>query len=131
MAHTSKIKFEMKKILICGDSFAVNHVEFDKNSCGWSNLLANDNYDVINLAQAGVGEYKIFKQLTSVDLEKFDAVIVCHTSPNRVYIQQHPVHKHSKSGYEDNKGKLKTNNQNIDKKYHGNIAFLQSLHVLI
>ena len=86
----------MKKILICGDSFAVNHVEFDKNSCGWSNLLANDNYDVINLAQAGVGEYKIFKQLTSVDLEKFDAVIVCHTSPNRVYIQQHPVHNNNK-----------------------------------
>jgi hypothetical protein len=86
----------MKKILVCGDSFAVNYAEFDKNSHGWSNLLAKDNYDVTNLAQAGVGEYKIFKQLTSVDLEKFDAVVICHTSPNRVYIRQHPVYNDSK-----------------------------------
>jgi hypothetical protein len=79
----------MKKILICGDSFAVDNG-------GWSNLLANDNYTVTNLAQAGVGEYKILEQLTSVDLKRFDAVVVCHTSPNRVYIRQHPVYNDSK-----------------------------------
>ena len=80
----------MKKILICGDSFAADWtVKYP--GLGWPNLLAND-YDVVNLAQAGVSEYKIYLQLKSVNLSKFDYIIVFHTSPNRVYIKKHPVH---------------------------------------
>lgn len=86
----------MKKILICGDSFAVDYSKFSNDLAGWSTLLANDDFAVTNLAQAGVSEYKILKQVESVKLKKFDAVIVCHTSPNRVHIRQHPVYGSNK-----------------------------------
>jgi hypothetical protein len=85
----------MKRILICGDSFAVDYSKFSSDLVGWSTMLANDDYAVTNLAQAGVGEYKILKQVESVNLKKFDAVIVCHTSPNRVYIYNHPVYSNN------------------------------------
>jgi hypothetical protein len=104
------------KILICGDSFAVDCLTAP--FVGWSTMLANDNYDVTNLAQSGVSEYKILKQLESTEPGKFDAVIVCHTSPNRVYIRQHPVytdnksHKHADLIYSDVEWHLKQNKNN-------------------
>jgi len=76
------------KILIAGDSFAAL---WPGVSDGWVNLLANQ-YDVINLAQAGVSEYKIYKQLCSVDIKGFDCVIVSHTSPSRIHTPVHPLH---------------------------------------
>lgn len=80
----------MKNILICGDSFAADWtVKYEGQ--GWPNLLAKD-YNVTNLAQAGCSQYKIYKQLLSVDLNKFDCIIVFHTSPNRIYTNTHPVH---------------------------------------
>lgn len=80
----------MTKVLICGDSFAADWtVKYPGE--GWPNLLAKD-YTVTNLAQAGCSEYKIYKQLLSVDLRKFDHIIVFHTSPNRIYTSMHPVH---------------------------------------
>lgn len=80
----------MKKILICGDSFAADWtVKYPSE--GWPNLLAKD-YNVTNLAQAGCSEYKIYKQLLSVDLSKFDHIVVFHTSPNRLYTNKHPIH---------------------------------------
>jgi hypothetical protein len=108
----------MKKILICGDSFAVDYSKFSNDLSGWSTLLANDDYAVTNLAQAGVSEYKILKQLESTNLKKFDAVIVCHTSPNRLYIRNHPVynnnklHKNSDLIYSDVEWHLKQNPNN-------------------
>lgn len=105
------------KILICGDSFAVDYSTVSSDFCGWSTMLAND-YDVLNLAQAGVGEYKILKQLKSVSFDKFDAIIICHTSPNRVYIRQHPVytdnkfHEHTDLIYSDVEWHLKQNKNN-------------------
>jgi hypothetical protein len=122
----------MKKILICGDSFAADYSAFSYKSTGWSAMIANDDYAVTNLAQAGVGEYKILKQLESVCLENFDAVIVCHTSPNRVYIRNHPVygkntlHKDADLIYSDvewhlkqdpNNNILKTSKDYFDKIY--------------
>lgn len=81
------------KILITGDSFAADWA-VAKNLVGWPNLLAND-FDVVNIAQAGCSEYKIYNQLLSVDLSQFDSIVVAHTSPNRLYVKNHPVHSSS------------------------------------
>ena len=82
----------MSNILIIGDSFAADWSTKYKDYLGWPNLLA-EQHTVTNLAQAGVSEYKIYKQLLSVkDLSVFDAVIVAHTSPYRVPTRLHPVH---------------------------------------
>lgn len=81
----------MKKLLICGDSFAADWtVKFQ--GCGWVNLLERD-FKIKNLAQAGCSEYKIYKQLQSVNLNDYDLVLVSHTSPYRLYINKHPVYK--------------------------------------
>ena len=80
----------MKKLLICGDSFAADWtVKFSGQ--GWPNKLAQ-NFSVVNLARAGVGQYKIYQQLCSQKLDTFDAVIISHTSPFRIYVKQHPLH---------------------------------------
>jgi hypothetical protein len=79
----------VKNILIAGDSFAA---EWPGEYLGWPKML-QEYYNVTNLAQAGVSEYKILKQLKSVDLSKFDSIIVSHTSPSRVHTPQHPLHK--------------------------------------
>lgn len=105
----------MTKVLICGDSFAADWTVKYPNE-GWPNLLAK-KYDVTNLAQAGCCEYKIYKQLLSVDLSKFDHIIVFHTSPNRLYTNKHPIHHkdilHSNSDliYNDIKQHSKSNKE--------------------
>lgn len=80
------------KILLIGDSFAADwSVKYNMYK-GWPNLLA-DTYDVTNLAQAGVSEYKIYKQLDKVLwIGEYKLVIVSHTSPYRVPTRSHPVH---------------------------------------
>lgn len=80
----------MKSILICGDSFASDWtVKFDGQ--GWPNMLA-DQYKITNEARAGVSQYKIYKQIEQSDPKKFDAVIIAHTSPYRLYVKKHPAH---------------------------------------
>jgi len=79
----------VKNILIAGDSFAA---VWPGMYIGWPKML-KEYYNVTNLAQAGVSEYKILKQLQSVDLFNFDSIIVSHTSPSRVHTLQHPLHK--------------------------------------
>ena len=76
------------RILIAGDSFAA---EWPGHK-GWPKLLKQD-CEVTNVAQAGVSEYKILKQLHSVELSDYDAIIVSHTSPSRVHTPEHPLHK--------------------------------------
>jgi hypothetical protein len=84
------------KILIVGDSFAADWTVKYSNNWGWPNQLA-EQHDVVNLAQAGVGEYKILKQIQSVrNIQNYDCVIVSHTSPLRVNTRQHPVHHNDK-----------------------------------
>lgn len=78
------------KILICGDSFSSDWLSSSK--VGWVDLLGNDN-QVVNKSQAGVSEYKIYQQLESQNLVQYDKVIVCHTSPYRFPIKEHPIHK--------------------------------------
>lgn len=82
---------EIVKILICGDSFAADWTLQHSHLSGWVNLLA-EIHDVTNIAQAGVGEYKILKQVRSANLELYDAIIVVHTSPNRVHVEHNPLH---------------------------------------
>jgi hypothetical protein len=105
----------MKKILICGDSFAADWtVKYPGE--GWPNLLAKE-YDITNLAQAGCSEYKIYLQIQSVNLADFDAIIVSHTSPYRLYVKEHPIHMndilHSNSDliYSDVKEHSKSNKE--------------------
>ena len=76
------------KILVAGDSFAA---EWPGND-GWAKLLAQ-SHEVTNVAQAGCGEYKIFKQIQKANLDEYDCVIVSHTSPSRVHTPNHPLHK--------------------------------------
>ena len=83
-----------KRILVAGDSFAAEW----PTGKGWVHKLAEDN--AVNIvAQAGVGEYKILKQLHNVSatdpywVNNYDCVIVCHTSPSRIHTPQHPVHQ--------------------------------------
>lgn len=77
------------KILIAGDSFAA---QWPDEVFGWVNYMERE-YTVTNIAQAGVGEYKILNQIKSVNLKDFDLVIVSHTSPSRVHTKNHPLHK--------------------------------------
>jgi len=78
-----------KNLLIAGDSFSSDWTKKYKG-VGWVNLL--DQFNVTNVSQAGVSEYKIYKQLENQKLTKFDQIIVCHTSPYRIPVQKHPVH---------------------------------------
>ena len=78
-------------ILIIGDSFAADWAVKYTELQGWPNLLSK-KYNVTNLAQAGVSEYKIYKQLCSVNVIDYDLAIVAHTSPYRLVTKRHPVH---------------------------------------
>jgi hypothetical protein len=80
---------KISKLLIAGDSFSAI---WPNGESGWPNLLTA-NFNVTNISQAGVGEYKIFKQLNSIDINNFDVVIVSHTSPSRIHTLNHPLHK--------------------------------------
>ncbi len=80
----------MKKILIAGDSFAADWTRKYDGS-GWVNMLSND-FEVKNIAQAGVSEYKIYKQLEKENVSKFDYILISHTSPYRIPVVKHPIH---------------------------------------
>lgn len=84
----------MNNLLIIGDSFAADWT-VKYQLLGWPNLLAQ-SYKVTNIAQAGVSEYKILKQIQSVDMSMYDCVIVSHTSANRIATRKHPIHCNDK-----------------------------------
>ena len=76
-------------ILIVGDSFAAPSNE----KYTWYNRLSQ-KHTVKNIAEAGVGEYKILKQIESqLPLEECDRIIIVHTSPFRIHTHTHPIHK--------------------------------------
>jgi len=79
------------RLLIVGDSFS--GVKDSRQS--WTCLL--DDFDVVNLSQPGCSEYRVLQQLKTVDLADFDLLIAVHTSPNRIYINQNPLHLNSKT----------------------------------
>jgi len=83
----------MELIGIFGDSFGVrkDYSEFSS----WITLLGH-HYSIINYCECGVGEYKILQQLRNSNLDKFDHIIVTHTSATRVYVKNNPIHASSK-----------------------------------
>jgi hypothetical protein len=88
--HIKSMTANDKKILLIGDSFAcpLHKPKYE----GWPTLLAK-KYKIDNLAEAGVGEYKILKQLQQIaNIQRFGLVIVSHTSPSRIHTLKHPVH---------------------------------------
>ena len=80
-----------RKILIAGDSFSADWTVKYTDRPGWTNWLA-EKFNVVNVSQAGAGEYKILQQIKKQDLSKFDSIIISHASPNRVYCVKHPIH---------------------------------------
>lgn len=80
------------KIAICGDSFAAN-----TSNGSWVDLLSKD-HKIQHLAQPGVSEYKIYKQVLQAEA---DYVIVCHTSTGRVHTSVHPWHSTGYHQYSD------------------------------
>ena len=76
-------------VLIAGDSFAAEW----PGSNGWVKLLAK-KYNVKNVAQAGVSEYKILQQINTANLDKYDLVIVSlqvqveYIHPNILYTKK-------------------------------------------
>lgn len=84
---------ECLKILLCGDSFAADWTKKHPKHQGWPNMLSK-KVSLTNLARAGAAEYRILKQMQSIDLYQFDRIIVSHTSPYRIYVKQHPAYKH-------------------------------------
>lgn len=85
------------KLLISGDSFSSSHLA---GEFGWPTLLSAD-FDITNTSYPGVGEYKILQQLKSQNLDLFDAIVIAHTSPNRIHCERNPLyppgHIYSKS----------------------------------
>jgi hypothetical protein len=77
-------------VLIAGDSFGAEWPTTGNNQ-GWPNLLISD-FKITNISRAGVSEYKILKQIQSIDQRDFDIVVVNHTSPGRVHTRKHPIH---------------------------------------
>ena len=75
-------------ILIVGDSFSTI---WPNTTGSWVELLSTA-HNITNLSCAGVGEYKILKQLKSAHIPAYDLVIVSHTSSSRVHTRQHPTH---------------------------------------
>ena len=84
-----------KFIALLGDSFAA---EYNADTPGWVGILA-EQHSVNNVAEAGVGEYKILRQLRDIQSTNpnwkslYECVIVTHTSPFRVHTPKHPLHK--------------------------------------
>ena len=83
-------------LLIVGDSFAVDNA----NTQSWQNKLKVDN-DVVNTAQCGISEYKIYKQLVDQIEKQWNKIIIVHTSPYRVHTRKHPLHVHGDLMYSD------------------------------
>jgi hypothetical protein len=77
-----------RKILLIGDSFSTSN-----NSHSWTTQL--DNAIVDNLSSNGSSEYRIVKKLLSANIADYDFAIIVHTSPNRIYIKDHPLHINS------------------------------------
>jgi len=81
------------KLLLIGDSFSADWSTKYTEYLGWPNLLSLD-YQVTNLSQAGIGEYKIYKQLLSVvNIESYDLILIAHASPWRIPTVNNPVHE--------------------------------------
>ena len=69
-------------ILIAGDSFSA---VYDNKSEWWQ------FEDCKNISQKGSSEFKILKSLQKENLSKYEKIIVCHTSPYRIYTEDNII----------------------------------------
>jgi hypothetical protein len=76
----------VKKLLIIGDSFSAST---DANS--WCSSF--NGFETHNMSMSGSSEYRLIKQLNSLDTSKYHNVIFVHTSPNRIYVEQNPYYQ--------------------------------------
>lgn len=94
-----------KRLLIVGDSFSA---QWDSSLTypAWYEIL-EDYFIVTNIAQAGVGEFKILQQLKSINLDEFDFIVGNHTSHSRIHslnsIHTSKLHRNSDLIYNDSK----------------------------
>lgn len=79
-----------RPLLIIGDSFSAN-----SDQTSWTKLLSE--FAVTNLSTNGSSEYRIFKKLINTELTQFDYIIIVHTSPYRIYIEDHPLYLNSQT----------------------------------
>ena len=80
----------MKTLAIFGDSFGA--IKPDHEFKGWVEKLQY-HYAVTNFCQCGSGQYRILQQIKSVDLKRFDKLLITHTSPFRVFVRENLLHK--------------------------------------
>lgn len=83
------------KILLCGDSFSYDH----KIAHSWPTRLLM-LHQVDNLSQCGCSEYKIKLQIQSQSVSDYDAVLIFHTSPYRIYLNR-PSRLHINDSHKD------------------------------
>jgi len=110
------------KIAVVGDSFAS-----DMTVGGWVELLAR-SHDLQNYSLRGISQYRIFdiitKNLSSIN--KADAVIIWHTNPDRIYINNEimfptrelPLHPCADLIASDSLSSKNKNWQDISKTYY-------------
>ena len=83
-----------KKLLIAGDSFAADWTIKYKGE-GWVNTLCED-YDVTNVAQAGVSEYKIYNQLKTnknINPRQLASSLILNRLLNSIYYKKNKLNK--------------------------------------
>jgi hypothetical protein len=72
----------MKRLAVIGDSFSSDH-----GPGSWLDLLTN-THTIVNYSQRGISEYRLWKNIVEnlTDIMCSDVVIVFHTNPDRVWI---------------------------------------------
>jgi len=75
-----------------GDSFG--YQKDNQPFENWVDLLSK-HFQITNHCECGISEYKIFKQITKTNLDKFDLSIITHTSATRTFVPYNPLHFNS------------------------------------
>jgi hypothetical protein len=76
------------RLLIIGDSFSYNN-----SVDSWVKMLPFSKID--NVSSNGSSQYRIYKKLQSVNLTNYDQIILVHTSPFRIHIDNNILHSNS------------------------------------
>lgn len=82
---------EIKKVVVCGDSFCSSYADGRDGHSHFSNVLERYGYNIINIARAGASNTLICFQLQRAIELNPDLVIFRRTDPNRIDI---PVGKY-------------------------------------
>jgi hypothetical protein len=80
------------KLAIFGDSFSAR-VTHD-NIIGWP-IELEQYASIDNFSHSGSSEYRIFEIIKSTNLEKYDKILISHTSPLRMFVRHNPIHQNS------------------------------------